>query len=147
VTPDEVVRRVEGFPGCAGVRQARHLARLIEPATESFGESWLRLRVVDAGFPQPRVQIEIVDEAGYVVFRLDLGWDDVKVALEYDGEEFHSTPEQIRHDLRRRNELETRFGWRVLAVRKGEVLGSSLALERAIGELLSREPRIFRRRW
>jgi len=147
VTPQQLTCRVEDFAGCSGVRQARHLARLVEPGTESFGESWLRLRVVDAGFPRPRVQIEIVDGAGRVLYRLDLGWDDVKVAVEYDGDEFHSTPEQLRRDRRRRDELENDYGWQVLPVGKGEVLGSSMALEKAIGELLGRSPRLFRRRW
>jgi hypothetical protein len=49
------------------------------------------------------------------------------------------------HSARRRETLETTHGWRVLAVGKGEVLGPSLALERAVGELLSLEPRIGRR--
>jgi hypothetical protein len=147
VTPQELTCRVEDFAGCAGVRQARYLARLVEPGTESFGESWLRLRVVDAGFPRPRVQIEVVNAAGEVVYRLDLGWDDVKVAVEYDGDEYHSTPEQLRRDCRRRDELEAVHGWRVLAVGKGEVLGSSMALEQALGELLGLPPRLWRRRW
>ena len=147
VTPQELSARVEDFGGCAGVRQARYLARLVEPGTESFGESWLRLRVVDAGFPRPRVQIEVVDAMGKVVYRLDLGWDDVKIALEYDGEEYHSTSEQVRRDRRRRDELEIVYGWQVLAVGKGEVLGSSMVLEKAVGELLSLEPRLWRRRW
>jgi len=78
---------------------------------------------------------------------LDLGWVDELVAVEYDGEEFHSTREQQAHDRRRRGWVERECGWRVLAVGKGEVLGRSLAMERAVGELLSREPTILRRRW
>jgi hypothetical protein len=147
VTPADLTSRVEDFAGCAGVRQARYLARLVEPGTESFGESWLRLRVVDAGFPKPRVQIEVVDAAGKVVYRLDLGWDDVRIALEYDGEEYHSTPGQMSRDRRRRDELETVYGWQVLAVGKGEVLGSSMDLEKAVGDLLGLQPRLWRRRW
>jgi hypothetical protein len=147
VTPTELVARVAESPGLRGVVQARYLAGLVEPKTESMAESWLRLRVVDAGFPRPRVQIELCDEAGRCVYRLDLGWEGERVAVEYDGEEYHSSAAQIAHDRRRRDRLERRFGWRVLAVGKGEVLGSSLALERAIGELLSLEPQIRRRSW
>jgi hypothetical protein len=147
VTPPELVARVAESPGVRGIVQARRLAELVEPKTESMAESWLRLRVVDAGFPRPRVQIELFDEAGRCVYRLDLGWEDERVALEYDGEEYHSSAAQIAHDQVRRDMLETVYGWRVLAVGKGEVLGPSLALERAIGELLSLEPRIRRRSW
>jgi very-short-patch-repair endonuclease len=147
VTPPELVAGVAESPGVRGIVQARRLAELVEPKTESMAESWLRLRVVDAGFPRPRVQIELFDEAGRCVYRLDLGWEDERVALEYDGEEYHSSAAQIAHDRVRRDMLETVYGWRILAVGKGEVLGPSLALERAIGELLSLEPRIRRRSW
>lgn len=147
VTRAELVVRAADSPGVRGIARARRLADLVEPRTESMGESWLRLRIVDAGFPRPTVQIEIVDVTGRCVYRLDLGWEDERVAIEYDGEKHHSTREQERHDLRRREDLERTYGWRVLAVGKGEVLGASLALERAVGELLSREPQIRRRLW
>ena len=49
------------FPASRGIRQARYLAGLVEPRTESFGESWLRLPIVDAGFPRPTAQVEVLD--------------------------------------------------------------------------------------
>jgi AbiEi antitoxin C-terminal domain len=147
LTPRELVARVAESEGLRGIVQARYLAGLVEPRTESMGESWLRLRVADAGFPRPRVQIEVCDDVGRCVYRLDLGWEDERVAVEYDGEEYHSSPAQIAHDRQRRDTLERAYGWRLLAVGKGEVLGSSLALERALGELLSLEPGIRRRSW
>ncbi len=142
-----VQARVEEFAGAPGVRRARYLAALIEPLAQSKGETWLRLRVVDAGFPRPRAQIPVVPPDGRCLALLDLGWVDELVAVEYDGEEFHSSPQQRAHDRRRREWLEHECGWRVLAVGKGEVLGRSLGLERAVGELLSREPKILRRLW
>jgi hypothetical protein len=147
LTPQQLLDRVAASSGRRGIIQARYLAQLVEPKTESMGESWLRLRVVDAGFPRPQAQIELCDEAGRCLYRLDLGWEDERVALEYDREEYHSSAAQIAHDRRRRDVLERTYGWQVLAVGKGEVLGSSLALEWAIGELLSLEPRIRRRSW
>ena len=147
ITRDELMARVAEAPGLRGIGQARYLADLVEPRTESFGESWLRLRIVDAGFPRPRVQVEVLDDAGRCVYRLDLGWEDRHLAIEYDGEAHHSTPEQIGHDRRRRDILARTYGWEVLGVGRGEVLGSSLALERGIGELLGLEPQILRRRW
>jgi hypothetical protein len=147
VTAPDLIARTAEASGHRGAVQARYLVALVDPRTESMGESWLRLRVVDAGFPRPRVQIEVCDRHGRCVYRLDLGWDGERAALEYDGEEYHSSPAQVAHDRRRRETLETTYGWRVLAVGKGEVLGPSLALERAVGELLSLEPRIGRRSW
>lgn len=146
VTREELVDRAAGSQRLRGIARARYLADLVEARCESFGESWLRLRIVDAGFPRPSVQIEVLNDSGRCVYRLDLGWEDRLVAVEYDGEAYHSTPSQMNHDLRRRDELE-RIGWRLLAVGRGEVLGRSLALERAVGDLLSLEPQILRRRW
>jgi hypothetical protein len=147
VVPEVLVARVAELPGVRGIAKARYLAGLVEPRTESMGESWLRLRIVDAGFPRPRVQIEVLDADGRCVYRLDMGWEERRIAVEYDGEEFHSTPEQVAHDRTRRADLEDRFGWQILAVGKGEVFGRSLALEHAVGELLSLQPRISRRAW
>lgn len=147
VTPHELQQEVERWPGAPGIAKARALATLVEPLTESFGESWLRLRVVDAGFPVPRAQIELSDATGHVRFRLDLGWDDVKTGLEYDGHDFHASPDQQQHDAKRRARIQADHGWQVYGVTQAEVLGSSLRLERAIGGLLGMEPQLLRRRW
>ena len=147
VTRGDLVERTMAAPRLRGIGRARYLADLVEPRTESFGESWLRLRIVDAGFPRPTVQIEVFDARGLCVYRLDLGWEDRRVAIEYDGEAYHSSPEQVRHDRLRRALIEREHGWQVLAVGRGQVLGPSLRLERGIGELLSLAPKTVRRAW
>lgn len=147
VQPEELGARVEGLAGQRGIRQARRLIRLADPAAESFGESWLRLRVLDAGFPRPELQIWMRDHASRGVYRLDLGWPALRVAVEYDGEEFHSRPEQRQLDQRRRERLARDWGWHCIGVGKGEVLGRSLHLERGIGALLSIAPQLTRRCW
>jgi hypothetical protein len=148
VTSDELVAAVERWPGHPGIAVARRLAPLVEPGAESFPESWLRLRLVEAGFPRPEVQIEILDGDGHVVYRLDLGWLKRLVAVEYDGEKVHDNPRAREHDAWRRTAIERRFGWSaVIGVAKGEVLGRSMALEFAVGELLGMEPTNRRRLW
>jgi hypothetical protein len=72
-----------------GTRQALDLLRLIDGRAESPPESWLRLLVVEAGFPPPAVQYSIVDRDGALVYRLDLAWPEFRIALEYDGYEAH----------------------------------------------------------
>ncbi|PWJ47831.1 hypothetical protein SAMN06264364_1341, partial [Quadrisphaera granulorum] len=47
----------------------------------------------------------------------------------------------------RRDRLEREFGWRVLPARKGAVLGRSLELELALGELLGMAPKTRVRAW
>jgi very-short-patch-repair endonuclease len=147
VTTDALSARLDELKGQRGVAQARALIEWADPAAESFGESWLRLRVLDAGFPRPELQIWMRDEAGLGIYRLDLGWPHLKVAVEYDGEEFHTTPEHRLRDMRRRERLAREWGWHCIGVGKGEVLGQSLRLERGIGDLLGMSPQILRRTW
>jgi hypothetical protein len=123
------------------------LAVIVEPLAESPGESWLRLRLHDAGFPRPTAQISLRDSRGREVYRLDLGWPDRRLAIEYDGLEFHGSPEQQVHDRRRRAEVAAEFSWTAIGVSMAEVLGRSMQLEYGVGELLGLAPEIARRRW
>lgn len=145
--PAEMLSRLRDWSGERNVARARRLVRLCDPRSESPGESWTRLRIIDAGFPAPETQVWIRDHEGTGVYRLDLGWSKRRIAIEYDGREFHSRPEHIEHDRRRREDLARRFDWHVVGVGMGEVLGSSLAFERGVGELLGMEPQISRRTW
>ena len=147
IEPVEVLDLLDRWPGHRFVHQARQLASWLEPLTESFGESWLRLRILEAGFPRPTAQIPIIDHHGRCVYRLDLGWPDLRIGIEYDGDEFHSGPAALRADQFRRRRLEADFGWRVTGVGRGEVLGRGMELERGIGELLGLAPAIIRRTW
>jgi hypothetical protein len=139
--------RIETWRRQRGVAQARRLIRLCDAKAESFGESWLRLRIIDAGFPVPKTQIWIFDEYGVPLYRLDLGWPDRRIAVEYDGLEFHGSAPARLKDTRRRDTLAKRFRWDVTGVGRGEVLGRSLDLERGIGDLLGMAPKISRRTW
>ena len=131
------------FAGHRGVVQARELLTLADARSESPQESRARLRCVDAGFPAPEPQIEVYDEAGVFVARLDLGWRRLLRAFEFDGHEDHSTPAQQRHDRERRARVE-RCGWGLAVVTSEHVLSRSLAFERGIAELTGLEPRLTR---
>jgi hypothetical protein len=72
-----------------GTRQAADLLRLVDGRAESPPESWLRLLVVEAGFPPPTVQYRVLNRDGALVYRLDLAWPEIRIALEYDGHEAH----------------------------------------------------------
>jgi hypothetical protein len=137
---------VERWKGGRTIERARRLASHCEPLTESFGETWTRLRILDAGFPPPKVQVPLGSE-GRVEFRLDLGYPERRVSIEYDGLEFHSSRADRRHDEARRARIRDVYGWTVVGVGRGEILGSSLAFEQGVGELLGLEPQIRRRTW
>lgn len=62
-----------------------------------------------------QTQIEVRDEHGSFVARLDMGWPDLKIAIEYDGDQHRRDRRQYVRDMRRRDELD-RLGWIVVRV-------------------------------
>lgn len=145
-TPERLMDCAHRFRGGRNIAIARQLIEWAEPLAESPGESWLRLRILDAGFPRPQAQIKIRDESGRVLYRLDLGYPHLMIGLEYDGLEFHESHEQRARDDSRRTELDRRFGWDVYAFGRGDVLGRQPTVEVVVGGLLGMEP-VLPRRW
>jgi very-short-patch-repair endonuclease len=140
VTIAELARRIRRLKHFPGIVQARALLRLIDPRAESPGESWLRLRLVDAGFPFPRPQFEVIDHRGRVIARIDLAYPEIKLAMEYDGAAYHTHEKDRQHDEERRVLLSDAYGWRFEPATKADVLGTDPAYERNIGKLLGIEP-------
>jgi len=101
------------YRGRRGVRQLRELVTLSDPRSESPGESWTRLEIIDAGLPAPEPQVW-VDLPGWGPVRLDHAYRHLKIAIEFDGREFHGD-DQRDHDLARREALR-RAGWIVIVV-------------------------------
>lgn len=136
----DFVARLKGYPG---IRQARSLSNVLEPLAASPGESWLRLRILDAGFPRPIAQWPVVDVDGIQRFA-DLAYPERQLAVEYDGREHHSSRDDLDHDARRRSSLTAR-GVRVLVARREDIFGDDPAFEGRLGEVLGMEP--LTRRW
>jgi hypothetical protein len=128
---DELLGAVERFRGMRGVRQLRVLAPIADGRAESPGESVLRLRWLDLGLPRPEPQISVYVD-GIEVARLDLGLEEVKYAAEYDGEEWHSSDEQRRHDRKRRGWLDRENGWTISPVRKHSIFGQHQDIEQVL---------------
>jgi hypothetical protein len=131
LTVDQLVRESIRYRGRRGVVQLRQLIPISDPRAESVRESWTRLAILDAGLPNPVPQFW-VEADGALIFRLDLAYPRHRVAVEYDGAEFHGSTEQIRHDEDRRAWL-AEHGWSVVVVRVGDFSGKQL--DRWLGEL------------
>jgi hypothetical protein len=115
-----------GYSGRKGIERARRAMELFDAGAQSPKESWLRVVLIQAGLPRPQTQIPVLDEFGSAVAYLDMGWEDVKVAVEYDGEQHRTDRRQYIWDVRRLEMLE-RLGWIVVRVvagdRPAEVVG------------------------
>ena len=92
----------------------RSLLPLVDAGAESLKESWLRLLLIDNGFPIPATQIPVFDGGEPFAF-LDMGWRDIQLAVEYDGEQHRTSRPQYVKDAKRIPRLE-RFGWQVIRV-------------------------------
>ncbi|WP_426242894.1 hypothetical protein [Nocardioides sp. LHG3406-4] len=99
-----------------GVVQLRQLVPLVRGVAESQPEAWMRLAIIDHGLPEPAAQHWVTD-AGRPVFRLDLAYPRARIAIEYDGEEWHTSERDRTRDLARRAWLEQR-GWTVVVLTK-----------------------------
>ncbi len=144
VTVDEIRCYVKGLRGFPRIVQARQLTELIDARAESPGESWTRLRISDARLPRPDLQIRICDPRGREIARLDLGYEGQRIAAEYDGADFHTTPEDRAHDEARRDYLREVAGWRFAIADKAAILGPDASFEMRLGEWLNVEPRLPR---
>lgn len=124
--------------GYRGIRQARMLARYIDAKSASPGESWTRLRIIDAGFPAPEAQVEVIDASGHRRF-LDLAYRRRKIAAEYDGREFHTAKRDELHDSERRRLLEA-TGFTFVTARYEDIFATNPEFEQKLGELLGMTP-------
>lgn len=115
----EVGLLAERYPGRRGIRAARENLALVDRGSQSPKETWLRLLLIDAGLPRPQTQIPVYNEFGREIAYLDMGWVDIMVAVEYDGEQHRTDRSQYAWDSRRREILE-RLGWIVVRVLAGD---------------------------
>jgi hypothetical protein len=121
-TLDELVAETTRFRRYRGVIQLRALVLLVDPRSESPGESVLRLRWIDVGLPRPECQVEVPNDWG-TSYWVDIGLPELRFGAEYDGEEFHDDA-QHAHDAQRREWLRDERGWTIEVSRKTNVFGS-----------------------
>jgi very-short-patch-repair endonuclease len=105
--------------GRRGIVTVRELIPMARPEAESPMESEARLVMLDGGLPEPQLQYEIVDRDARL-WRVDFAWPDRRVAVEYDGFDWHSSPEALRKDRQKRAALEE-IGWRVISIVSDDV--------------------------
>lgn len=113
--PADVAALVDRYRGRRGIKRARVTLDLVDPGAQSPRETSLRLLLIRAGFPRPRTQIAVSNEFNWPVAYLDMGWEDIKVAVEYDGDQHRADRRQYVKDIRRAEMLE-RIGWIIVRV-------------------------------
>ena len=108
-TVDDLLAEVDRHHGLRGVRQARELIPMADGRSECRQESQVRLILIDGKLPSPEPQIWVLDADGVPLYRIDLGYRERRVGIEYDGVT-HLDRDRLRHDRARSNWLHA-HGW------------------------------------
>lgn len=115
LTADDVQPLIDAHRGARGMKQLRRVLPLVDAGAESPQETRTRLVLIAAGLPKPRTQIVVQNEWGGVLARIDMGWEEWLVGVEYDGPQHWTDPRIRANDIDRTVELERR-GWRLIRV-------------------------------
>jgi hypothetical protein len=115
VAVEDVIAR---HPGVRGLRRLRETLTFVDGGAESPYESLTRMRLVQAGFPRPETQIEVRDEYGQVFARIDMGWRDYLVGVDFEGAHHWTDPRQRNWDVERYARL-PELGWLDIRVTSG----------------------------
>lgn len=129
---DEVAQR---HPGVRGLRQLRRTLDLVDGGAESPYESLTRLLLIQAGFPRPETQIRVLDRSGRVVARIDLGWRQYRVGVDFEGAHHWTDPRQRTADAER-YWLLPRLGWNDIRLTSGMLHNQPRIFLERVGEAL-----------
>lgn len=111
-TPEALSRRVGEVNRRPGIVLARTVIPLLDGRAQSPPETYARLWIIRAGLPAPTPQLSVRDRDGILLGHSDLGYDEWKLAMEYEGRG-HSEPGQFGYDIDRYSRM-TAAGWLVL---------------------------------
>jgi hypothetical protein len=135
-TSSELLIAAAGQGSGRGCRLARRAASLAREGVDSPQESRLRLLVVLAGLPEPRVNLITRGSDGSWRRRYDMAYEYVRLILEYDGRQHAEDTRQWRTDIFRREELD-QIRWRLVIVTSDGIYREPLrTLERVRDALL-----------
>ncbi|MGO9384553.1 MAG: endonuclease domain-containing protein [Mycobacterium sp.] len=133
IKPADVIALADRRPGARGIRRLRAALELADGGAESPQETRVRLLLVGAGLPKPETQIEFRD----LRIRVDMGWREGKVAVEYDGVQHWENRYQRSWDIERIALLEA-AGWSVIRVSAEMLSRPNAIVERVKAKLAER---------
>jgi len=104
-----------------GTRQARRAVALMDPRSESPGESVSRVRMHQDGVPSPDLQQDIFDQHGTFVARVDFLWKEQHTIGEFDGKIKYGrllkpgqSIEDVLFEEKRREDALRDLGWQIV---------------------------------
>ncbi|QEO08664.1 endonuclease domain-containing protein [Protaetiibacter larvae] len=114
-TTTELLAALARYEGRRGSKLMRDALPVLNGDAASVRETWLRVLIIDAGLPEPVVQCVVVNRWGRKIGRCDLGWPQLRIGIEYEGDHHRTDREQWQYDIRRYREMEE-AGWLIIRV-------------------------------
>jgi hypothetical protein len=133
-TIERLARTVDLDRGRPGNARARWALAKVRSGVDSPAETAIRLRLVDAGLPEPLVDHPIM-VAGGLVLHSDLAYPEARIDIEYEGDAHRTDRATWYSDIERRELIED-AGWRTVRV-AAPALHDPASLVRRIRTLLS----------
>jgi hypothetical protein len=115
MTVNDLCSALQSHQRVPGRKKLIESMQLIRPGVDSPQETRLRLWAIRVGLPEPTVHPKIEVNLARGVIEPDLGFEDAKLALEYDSELHRESAEQWTRDIER-DEALVDAGWTVLKV-------------------------------
>jgi very-short-patch-repair endonuclease len=148
VLGDALVKRYKIAPGrlvraCRESRDHHAGAALaaalwVRRGVDSPMESRLRMLLVLAGLPEPKIDVRVYDDSGVLRRRYDLCYPEFRLIVEYDGRQHAEDIAQWESDLQRREELDDEE-YRILVVTaRGVFVEPERTIERVRRQLIAR---------
>lgn len=106
---------IDTHRGARGLRQLRHLLELADYGAESPQETRLRLLFTEEGMRPDETQIEVFGRWGELVGRIDMGWPEWNVGVQYDGIQHWTDSRQRTKDIDQDAEYRE-LGWNIVRV-------------------------------
>ncbi|WP_322409103.1 hypothetical protein [Microbacterium invictum] len=103
-----------------GAEALRAALERIRPGVASRTETWARLLLVDAGLPEPVTDHDVYGAAGEFLGCVDLAYPELRIAIEYEGDQHRTDAAQWQRDLEKHERLMD-AGWRVIRVARDQL--------------------------
>jgi hypothetical protein len=132
----EVERIAERYKGARGICALRMTLEIADGGAESPKETELRLLLVRDGLPRPVTQIVVPNPRGRSR-RIDMGWAEWKVGVEYDGEQHWKNPNDYADDIERLEFLAAQ-GWIIIRVSSRQLRYDRAGILRRVRDALTR---------
>lgn len=119
--------------GAAALREA--LPR-VRGGAASRMETWVRLIITDAGLPEPVTDHDVFDPHGRFVGCVDLAYPELRIAIEYEGDQHRTDPRQWQRDIEKHEQLAD-LGWRVIRISRDHVFADPESIVRRVRAAIS----------